>query len=174
MTLRPIEAFEREFREPDGALFAELTAEMIGEPLSRWRESYADGLDLEFGRLLPREPLQAGERTERGEWVVNVWGGDPMLRLPGGKVVDYRQDGFQAVLKHLPDLEHERVTAIRMTVPDLSLEIEFGGGAMFRISTEWDADHPDVDHWFIQTPFHFAIGARGRGTWYCEPNSIGS
>ncbi len=164
MTPGQTDPFEREFSTGDAELFESLTRGLAGLPLTRWLASYPDRIELEFRRLIPNERRSDKVPAETGEWVVRVWGGDPVIRMPGGKVIDARESDVDSVKAQLPALEHATVTRVRILEPELSLEVEFDNGCSFVIAA--GTDEPDLDQWFMLTPLGPSIGVTGTTKWY--------
>lgn len=163
-----VQPFERVFRGDDARLFHRMTRELVGKKLSRWRETYADGLVLDFGELIPkRYPKPSLPQKDRGEWVVATWGCDVVLYPTSGPALDSAQGGIEPMNEYLDQLVGQRVRAVRIDSSDLSLEIEFSDGT--RVVLRADQETTDLDQWFILTSFDMSIGVSAAGTWYLRP-----
>jgi hypothetical protein len=159
--------FARPFRPGDVAVFRELTERMIGLPLVRWRETYADGVVLEFGSLIPRATIRSDRiPQDRGEWVVSTWGCDLEVTPRGGQVFDNRA-GVAAVRAPLDRALGGHVAALAVA-DDLSLVIQLSDGTAIVCRT--DITDPDLDQWIIRLPTYWSIGASANGRWYLRPD----
>jgi hypothetical protein len=154
--------FERAFGPNDMALFHDLTLEFIGKPLSRFRETYAEGIVLDCGELVPkRNSTRSSLARDRGEWMVSSWGCDVSLSMGPSTS---RVDTFEHVKTLLTTVVGRRLVAVSIDAPDLSLTLVFDGGSEVLFRT--DRDDPQLDQWFITTPLGQTIGTAASGAWY--------
>lgn len=163
--IKEIEPFERPFGPTDDAVFQALCGGLVGKPLARWRETYADGLVLDFGRLVPREPRKPGLPKERGEWVLSTWGCD--VRLISPHAAEPLED-LQEIAAELASLVGQKVSRVSVAADDVSLNVEFENGIVLILQT--DRSEAELDQWFILLPGGGSVGATGRSTWYFRTN----
>jgi len=160
-----IDLFDRPFTSHDAVVFFKLTEGAVGKPLSRWRETYADGIVLDFGQLAPRpkstKPIVV---PDRGEWMISTWGCDLAFReSPGEPTVE----AFDEIKRSLNARTGRHIRSLGIDPLDLSLSIQLDDDSEFLLQT--DRDDPELDQWFITTPSGRSIVASASGTWsYCE------
>ncbi len=163
----PVDLFDRSFTPNDVDVFTDLTKGAVGKPLSRWRETYADGIVFDFGQLVPKShsarpvPVQ-----DRGEWVISTWGCDLAIR-------ESSREPMVAALDEIKELLNNRigrrVRSVGIDPANLSLSIQLDDDSEILLLT--DRDDRELDQWFITTPSGRSIGAGASGTWYYRENS---
>lgn len=167
MTRLQVDLFDRSFTPGDVDLFSTLTEGALGKPLSRWRETYADGIVLDFGQLVPRphsaKPMPV---QERGEWMISSWGCDLAIRESSREPM---VAAFDEIKKSLNSRAGHHVRSVMINPTDLSLSIQLDDDSEILFLT--DRDDPELDQWFITTPSGRSIGATASGTWYYRENS---
>lgn len=157
-----VEAFDRAFGSGDASAFQDLVRGFIGKRLSRWRETYADGIVLDFGPLVPKSvPAGTSLPSDRGEWVIRSWGCDISFREQPSAP---RVDAFEQVKASLAKVVDRHVLNVTIAPDDLSLTVGFEGGSEILLRT--DRDDPELDQWFITTPSGASVGASAAGNWY--------
>jgi hypothetical protein len=159
--------FNRSFSLGDADVFSELVEGTAGQRFSRWRETYAEGIVLDFGQLIPRFPITKSMVVQdRGEWMISSWGGDLAIRESSRQQMI---TAFDEIKTFLSSRVGESIRAITMNPEDLSLGIQLADDSEILFLT--DRDNPDLDQWFIITPSGRSIGATASGTWYYRENS---
>jgi len=161
MTQRSLDPFERAFQPSDVATFAELVQGISGQRISRWRETYAQGIVIDCGELVPKSSSIPRAVADRGEWVISTWGCDILFReRPETPLVS----SFEQLKAFLAGLVGHPLVQISIASEDLSLTAVFAGGAAIVLQT--DRDDPGLDQWFITTPAGDSIGVSASGKWY--------
>ena len=170
MTSQQQSPFERPFAAGDEHLFRELTRGLVAAECVRWRETYANGLVFDFGRLIPvAKPRSERLPKERGEWVASSWGCDILISDEARGRAASSEEDFEAIKGLARDLVGSRVTAVAVTPGDLSLVMEFAN--RMRLNFQTDTSDPEVDQWFIQLPSKYSVGASAAGRWYLREDS---
>lgn len=167
MTANSRGTFERPFGIGDEAVFRELTSGLVGAECVRWRESYADGLILDFGKLIPEpHPRSPKLPKDRGEWVLSTWACDVVVSRGSDLVLDSRKHDFQAIKTVMPQLVGSRVRDLRLDPADLSLAISFSNAMQLELRT--DRTDPRLEQWFIELPTRRSVGVSASGRWSME------
>jgi hypothetical protein len=157
--------FERSFGKEDVVVFRDLTRSLVGLRCSRSRETYAQGLVVDFGKLVPKPPRAAEQAPpDRGEWVATTWGCDVAVVDPRTGARPNSNEDFSEVLELAQHFVGERVKEVEVTPDDLSLIIQFEDGRRLELKT--DFSDPELDQWFLQLPSGGSIGVTGTKTWY--------
>jgi hypothetical protein len=159
------------FRASDADKFQSLVAGILGARCTGWRETYANGLVLEFGRSIIRpDPISPQQKASRAEWIVSTWGCDVFIadrpeEFPGSLV-----DDVAAISSAMTRVVGDRLEDLILESGDMSLVLKFAGGVAVSLRTDREA--ADLDQWFILTPSSTSIGATGAGTWYVRKSSL--
>lgn len=163
-----LDSFERPFEPGDVRLFGELVQEMLGKKLTRWRETYAEGIVLDCGELVPKPPSTSATPRDRGEWVISTWGCDISVRQTTSMS---SMDTFENVKAALASIVGRPLLKLSINPGDLSLAAAFDGDSEILLTT--DRDDPELDQWFITTPLGGSIGVSASGTWYYRSTDSG-
>jgi hypothetical protein len=153
--------FERPFEPADVHLFGDLVHDILGKKLTRWRETYAEGIVLDCGELMPKLPVRSATSRDRGEWVISTWGCDISVRQAASMS---SMDTFENVKAALASIVGRPLMKLSIDPGDLSLTATFDGDSEILLMT--DRDDPELDQWFITTPSGGSIGVSASGTWY--------
>lgn len=157
-------SFERAFKAGDERLFQELMQGILGAECTRCRETYADGIVLDIGKLNSVPAMRGGRPAkQQGEWVVASWGCDIQITDPLGEVSAASNEDFSAVMGLARRLVGTRVASIAIHPPELSLLLDFSN--QLRLTFRTDADTDNMDQWYIQLPSAVSLTANARGSW---------
>jgi hypothetical protein len=157
--------FERSFQPEDDGVFRELVQSMVGKKITRWRETYAEGIVIDCGDMAPEPPLPGCSPSLRGEWVVSSWFCDVLFLDEQNVSLD---GDFEQLISSLPRTVGKTIADITIAPEDVSLIITLEGGGVIIFRT--DIDWPEEDQWFIETPFKTSISASSRGRWSFQSN----
>lgn len=165
MSANPYVNFERQFSPGDEAAFGNLTRGLVGARCVRCRETFADGLILDFGKLVPEpDPRSPKLPDDRGEWVLSTWGCDVVGSQGSHVVVDSGRHDFKAVKDFVSQFVDSKVKDLTLNPADLSLTITFSNATRLELRT--DRTDPELDQWFIELPTRCSVGVSASGRWY--------
>jgi hypothetical protein len=165
MTQPSLEPFERAFQASDVAMFDDLIRGIVGKKLSRWRETYAQGIVLDFGELVSKPHDKPRVVADRGEWTISTWGCD--VRFADSPKGPWISD-LEQLRNSLSKVVGRAVVQITITSEDLSMTLGFDNGSQIVFQT--DRSDSELDQWFITTPSDESIGASASGHWYLRRN----
>ncbi len=160
------EFFDREFTASDEAVFGELVAGMIGQPLSAWFELYPTGVSLYLGRL--SSPPAEKPYLVKGEWVISSSGADILVRgVDATPLADSRQ-ALEQVVAILPDLVGAVLREATIRSDDLSLVLVFSNE--MEVTFLSDPEVEEIDQWALQIPWDTALVTYNGRRWRLEAN----
>jgi hypothetical protein len=160
MTKR-VNPFRRRFTPADIRLFEALVGGLVGKECRRLDRLYGGAFSLHFGEW---RPTASTKGTERGDWIVTVWGSDTRL-IVGHNEADDRFIDRSALVDLAEGLVGAVLEGVDLDSNTLDLRLRFRDGAELELAL--DPSYPG-DAWTVSLPTEQTIALSAKQQWSLE------